>query len=373
MLSFVIPTYKEAKNLPTLLTAIAETMAKVENLNYEVLIMDDVSADGSEEIVAQYSTSMPVEMIVRHHKMRGLSESVIDGLYQAHGEYLLVMDADMSHPVSAVMPMVRKLQNGECDFVLGSRYIAQGKLPDDWGYWRWLNSSIATFLARPLIKVNDPMSGFFALKSKDLPSIHTLNPIGYKIALEILIKGCFHTIYEHPINFQDRNSGDSKLTFTEQIKYLRHLRRLYQYEYATWAELAQFALIGSIGFVIDLFFYYVLQLFGLSHHLARACSFWPAVTSNWILNRSITFNHRSYHKPFKQWVSFVYSSLLGFVINSGSYFLMTSHIVFFSEHKILALVVGVVLGMGFNFLFSNLFVFQDLRTEQGVQRVDKHR
>jgi dolichol-phosphate mannosyltransferase len=372
VISIIVPTYNEVKNLPTLLDLIAQVMSTYQ-LEYEVLIMDDVSQDGSEEVVKQYSQKMPVKIIVRHNKIRGLSDSVIDGLYQAKGKFLLVMDADMSHPVDAIPAMIEQLKLANSDFVIGSRYTSEGSLPKDWGIKRRLNSWVATILARPLAKVSDPMSGFFAICNKNLPARHTLNPIGYKIALEVLIKGGFKEIYEHPIHFQDRIQGESKLTFSEQLKYLRHLRRLYQYRYSTWAELVQFAGVGSIGFVIDLALYYLLQGFGLQHQIARAISFWPAVTSNWLLNRTITFNHRSYKKPLRQWINFVMTSLIGFFINWGSYTLMTTHIDFFNQYKVIALMTGVAMGMGFNFLFSNLFVFHNLRVEEGMQKNSNHR
>lgn len=369
MISFIIPTYQEVKNLPTLLEGIASEMSQAK-LDYEVWIMDDVSEDGSEEVIAKYSQWMPVKIMVRHNKVRGLSESVIDGLYEAKGDYCVVMDADLSHPISAVPAMIEKLQNKSSDFVLGSRYIADGTLPKDWGVKRWLNSKIATMLAYPLVKVNDPMSGFFALARANLPDINTLNPIGYKIALEILVKGNFKAISEHPIGFVDRTQGESKLNLKEQLNYLRHLRRLYQYRYATLAELVQFAVIGSWGFIVDLLFYFSLQSFGVQHQVARAISFWPAVTSNWLLNRTITFNQRTHKSPLRQWVSFVCSSLVGFTVNTGSYILLTNYIDFFNQFKVIGLMIGVILGMGFNFLFSNLFVFQDLRAEKGVHRIN---
>jgi dolichol-phosphate mannosyltransferase len=89
---------------------------------------------------------------------RGLSAAVLDGLRCARGEIVLCMDADLSHPSSAIPLMVRKLLSG-ADFVVGSRYVDGGTTSHDWGFLRWLNSRIATWLARPLTNVRDPMAG----------------------------------------------------------------------------------------------------------------------------------------------------------------------------------------------------------------------
>src|SRR5690349_15415001 len=100
------------------------------------------------------------------------------------------MDADLSHPPEALPGMLTKLREG-ADFVLGSRYVRGGTTSDDWGVLRWLNSRVATWLARPLTSVRDPMSGFFALRRSTFEAGREFNPIGYKIGLELIVKcGC---------------------------------------------------------------------------------------------------------------------------------------------------------------------------------------
>ncbi len=365
MISIVVPTYQEFENLSPLCemiqTALADFIAS-EGLSYEILIMDDNSQDGSIEKVQQLSETYPIRLINRTEN-RGLSPAVIDGFCEAKGDYIVVMDADLSHPASAIPKMVQQLKSGESDFVLGSRYVEGGSIDDSWTLWRYVNSVVATLPALPLTKVKDPMSGFFAVRRADLPKPHELSPIGYKIALEVMVKGPFEKISEVPIHFVDRVHGESKLTLSEQLKYLRHLRRLYQYKFKTKAEFFQFAAVGSSGFIVDLGFYLLLQMFGLSHTVARAISFWPAVSWNWMLNRVITFSHREKTPKATQWGAFASSSLLGFAVNYGTYYTLTTFVPFFQEHMILALIVGVLMGMGFNFSISNLFIFKKLREE----------
>jgi dolichol-phosphate mannosyltransferase len=114
---------------------------------------------------------------------------------------------------------------------MGSRYTTGGLTEASWGFFRWLNSRVATLLARPLTSVKDPMSGFFALSRKTFESARDLNPIGYKIGLELMVKCNLHRIEEIPIHFKDRQFGQSKLTLREQKRYLQHLCRLFIYKY----------------------------------------------------------------------------------------------------------------------------------------------
>ena len=362
MISIIVPTYQEVENLQPLSEMIAKALKIMPEEDYEILVMDDNSQDGSIEKVAEICDKHPIRITTRTEN-RGLSPAVIEGFSEAKGDFVVVMDADLSHPATAIPKMIEQLKSKNSDFVLGSRYTEGGSIAKEWTLFRYINSAMATLPALPLTKVKDPMSGFFSLRKEDIPASKDLSPVGYKIALEVMVKGKFDKVTEVPIHFVDRIHGESKLTFSEQIKYLRHLRRLYQFKFQTKAEFFQFAIVGSSGFIVDLIAYLMLQAFGVSHTVARAISFWPAASWNWLLNRSITFSHREKTKKTTQWATFVTSSLLGFSVNYGTYYTLTTFVPFFQEYKILALIIGVLMGMGFNFSISNLFIFKKLRDE----------
>ena len=99
------------------------------------------------------------------------------------------------------------------------------------GLLRWVNSKIATALARPLTSVKDPMSGFFAIRRTVYERAAPLNPVGYKIALELIVKCNCSMIREVPIRFAQRQFGESKLSLGERFNYLRHLSRLLRFKY----------------------------------------------------------------------------------------------------------------------------------------------
>jgi dolichol-phosphate mannosyltransferase len=224
----VVPTYREADNIPLVASAVDEALGAV-GQDYELLFIDDDSQDGSEEICDELSKRFPVRMVVRRTE-RGLATAVIHGISAASGDIIVVMDADLSHPASAIPQMVERLQNGESDFVLGSRYVEGGSIHDDWSLFRQLNSVVPSLLAKPLCPLKDPMSGFFAIRRREMPDPTALSPIGYKIALEIFVKGDFQNPSEVPIHFADRQHGESKLSLKEQLNFLRHLGRLYAYK-----------------------------------------------------------------------------------------------------------------------------------------------
>ena len=229
MISVVVPTYREAANLPLLAKAVDEAFASLVDDDYELLFIDDDSQDGSEEICAELSERFPARIVVRKCE-RGLATAVIHGIAVSSGDIVVVMDADLSHPPSAIPSMVERLRQGDSDFVLGSRYVEGGSMHEDWSLFRKLNSIIPSLLARPLCSLKDPMSGFFAFRRTDMPAGSRLSPIGYKIALEIYVKGDFNDPSEVPIYFADRQHGESKLSLKEQLNFLRHVGRLYAYK-----------------------------------------------------------------------------------------------------------------------------------------------
>ena len=367
LLSIILPTYQEAENIPAVCASIASALHESKIKDYEILIMDDCSRDGSDRQAKKLNQKgIPVQFIERKDKQRGLSAAVLDGLKLSQGKYCCVMDADMSHPAEAIAPMLAKLQNDEADFCLGSRYVMGGRIDENWTFRRFLLSRAATFLALPLIKVKDPMSGFFMLARQSLPPLAKLSPLGYKIALELLIKGRYERVYEYPIYFRNRLHGQSKMNIREQFLYLQHLRRLYKVQYPILSEFAHFGLVGGSGFFVDVLLYYGLQhAFSMNHIWARALSFWGAASWNWYWNRVITFSDYFKSMPLYQWLGFIAVSGFGFVLNWGTYAVLTSYVSFFATHKIFALLLGVAAGLGLNFMFSRVLVFRHLDHEAG--------
>lgn len=222
--SVVVPTFREAENLPVLIPAVARAIA-ASGLSHEIIIVDDNSRDGSEQVIAELGREHGARILVRTRE-RGLSSAVIHGFSHALGRVLVCMDADLSHPPETVPLLAGAILAGEADFVLGSRYVAGASVESGWSFYRRLNSLVATLLARPLTRLSDPMSGFFALRREAFESADALDPVGYKIALELLVKARPERCMETPIHFRDRLHGESKLTLKQQLLYVQHVGRL---------------------------------------------------------------------------------------------------------------------------------------------------
>jgi dolichol-phosphate mannosyltransferase len=228
--SIVTPTYREANNIEPLVKRIAAAMAATAR-RFEIIIVDDDSRDGTVEWVETLATAHPVRVIVRKGE-RGLSGAVVDGLRQAKFDRLVVIDADLQHPPEALVPMLAALDEDAVEFVIGTRYAGAGSVSAKWPWWRRLGSRVATALARPLATVSDPMSGYFALRREVWSrAAQLIDPIGYKIGLEILVKGRCRRVREVPIAFESRHAGTSKAGVGVMLRYLQHLCRLYRFQY----------------------------------------------------------------------------------------------------------------------------------------------
>lgn len=224
--SIIVPTFREVEALPELIDRVARVRAENGSIE-ELIVVDDDSCDGTEALIAARPEPW-LKLIVRKQD-RGLSQAVLAGLRAARGELLVVMDADLSHPPEVITEMQQAIQAG-ADFVVGSRYVPGGTTADDWGVFRYLNSRVATLLARPLTRITDPMSGFFALPRSVFERALEPSPLGYKIGLELIVRCGCESVQEVPIHFANRTRGESKLTLQQQLLYVRHLARLYRFK-----------------------------------------------------------------------------------------------------------------------------------------------
>ena len=351
-ITVVVPTYREAENLPHLIDQVA-SVREAHGLAIDLLIVDDNSRDGSVEIVASRPEPW-VEILVRTAD-RGLSAAVLDGMRRARGEVLVCMDADLSHPPDALPRMLAKLEAG-ADFVIGSRYVDGGSTADDWGFLRWLNSRVATLLARPLTTVADPMAGYFALRRSTFEQGHELAPVGYKIGLELMVKCRCERVVEVPIQFEDRRFGESKLTLAQQLLYLRHLRRLYIFKYGAWTQLTQFLLVGGLGTVVNLVVLTNLVARNVPTQVAVAAAILVAMCFNFVLNRRFSFSLARGGSWLRQFFAFVAASSVGALINYGTTLFALGRGM--GMRPQVAALLGIAAGTMFNFVASRYLVFR---------------
>jgi dolichol-phosphate mannosyltransferase len=355
-ISIIIPTFREVENIPHILARL-DTFRKANDLDIEVLFMDDNSQDGSVEAVNASGFEW-ARTIVRTSN-RGLSNAVIDGFRAASFPVIVCMDCDLSHPPEKIPHMVMGLASGQ-QMVVGSRYVPGASTDDDWGLLRWLNSIEATLLARPLTSVRDPMSGFLVMRKSDFDQADNLTPIGYKVALELIVKCGFENVGEVPIHFSDRIHGDSKLTLNEQLKYIQHLRRLYIYKFTNAMHVLQFLVVGASGVAVNLTVLTLLLLINLPEYFALAGGIGVSVVTNFLLNRRFTFSYARDGNIFSQFIAYLGASAVGAVVNYSVALILRNYVLPDTSYALyIAAVTGVLAGVTFNFIGSRYFVFRE--------------
>ncbi|MDQ7822744.1 MAG: polyprenol monophosphomannose synthase [Candidatus Eremiobacteraeota bacterium] len=225
MVSIVIPCYNEKEGIGDLLKAIFDEL-RHEQIEGEVVIVDDNSPDGTGDVAEGLKSEFPLQVLHRAGKL-GLSSAVMDGFKIAKGSILGVMDADFSHDPKAIPALVKAITEGGAELAVGSRYAPGGGIRN-WPLKRRIISRTAILMGAPLTKVRDVTSGYFFLKKEVIEGI-SLNPIGFKIGLEIFVKGNYKKSVEVPYVFTDRRSGQSKMNSGEVLNYLKQLADLWKY------------------------------------------------------------------------------------------------------------------------------------------------
>lgn len=218
-LSIVIPTHNESENLPLLLKNLDQELGTL--CDYEVVVVDDNSSDGTREVLSQLNSTYGNIKVVARPKKMGISSALLDGFMASNGRFIAVMDADLQHPPEVLPRMYKEVVSG-ADVVIASRYKDGGRI-EGWNTWRITVSRVATLLAHTMSKAKctkDPLSGCFVFK-RDAVDFKQLDGIGCKLLLEILIRGTHDRVVDVPYVFRSRAKGSSKLGFGEYLNFLR--------------------------------------------------------------------------------------------------------------------------------------------------------
>ena len=353
-LSVVIPTYNESENILHLLGSVRGKIPS--SLSAEIIVVDDNSPDRTGELAESYSrtlknentwnydsishkhniqddtTSMdngrnqfPVSVIHRDEK-RGLVSAIMDGIRSSKGQYIIVMDADLSHSPDVIPRMVEELNNHDTDIVVASRYARGGSIIG-WPFKRRLISKGAVKIARYTLRLNkqvtDPMSGFFALRRHIIDSVK-IDSAGYKILLEILVKSNDARVKEIPYTFTNRLAGKSKLDNAVIWDYIKAVYHLYRYgrkssKAMSWlarvkkdntvlflSKAGRFYTVGASGLLINYIISVLLfnsSIASLGYLQATIGGIIVSNISNFLLNKVWTFEDRDFapRKTLKQY------------------------------------------------------------------------
>lgn len=300
--SLVIPTYKERDNIKNVVSVLTELLDSSIPGDYELIIVDDDSPDGTWKVAQSLMPQYPQLRVMRRQNERGLSSAVIRGWQVAGGQVLGVIDGDLQHPPHVLLQLLRAIQEG-ADLAVASRHVDGGGV-SSWSFVRRFLSRGAQilgliFLPGVLGRVSDPMSGYFLVKRKSIVG-ETLNPVGYKILLEVLGRGDIQEIAEVGYVFSERVEGESKVTWKHYLDYLRHLIRLRlttghmerlrkRFNFPV-ARFLRFGVVGFSGLAVDLTVFHILrQVVGLGLTRSTIFSAEVAIINNFLWNDIWTF------------------------------------------------------------------------------------
>ena len=199
-------------------------------VDYEVIVVDDDSQDGTAQAVEAYAQSNPRTRLLVRKGQRGLAGAVIYGWERTDANLLGVIDADLQHPPEVLPSLLGPTLDG-ADIAIASRY-ANGNGAGDWNKLRLLISRCGTWATTPLqrkdLRIRDPLSGFFIVRRGCIDGLD-LQPEGFKILLEILVKGKIQKAVEVPFHFGNRYSGKSKADVRVALQYFTLLGKLSRY------------------------------------------------------------------------------------------------------------------------------------------------
>jgi dolichol-phosphate mannosyltransferase len=362
MLSLILPTFNEAKNLPVMIPKIEEILQSVE---HEIIIVDDNSPDNTWRIAQEMSEKVKNLHVIRRVGRHGLSSAVVEGFLAAKGDVLAVADADGQHDLSILPIMFAEVKSGS-NIAIGSRYTEGGSV-GKWDERRHSMSRFATAISMLVCKVDvrDPMSGFFAIDRQTFEkALHKLNPKGFKILLDFLVNVPKKTtVTEIPFIFGERIHGKSKLEFKVKVEFMEYI---YDVTLGKVIPLTfvKYCIVGTLGVGVQWSTYYAVSRYMLDSYnvafigfsIALLSAIEVAILFNFILNNLWTFTHLRLRgiKAVKGFLKFNLACAVGAFAN----YAVASLLFFRGFTEISAVIIGAIVGTFWNYTINRLVTWK---------------
>jgi dolichol-phosphate mannosyltransferase len=335
LLSLVIPTYKERNNIENIVNILSRLLDEAIPGNYELIIVDDDSPDLTWELAQSLLPDYPQLRVMRRQEEWGLSSAVIRGWQVATGRILGVIDGDLQHPPEVLIQLLQKIEEG-ADLALASRHVDGGGV-SSWSIIRRFLSRGAQVLGLIILpgvlgRVTDPMSGYFMVRRSAIAGA-TMNPVGYKILLEVIGRGQVREIAEAGYIFRERTKGESKVTWKQYVEYIQHLIRL-RVSTGRLGKISQkvnfpvgrfirFGVVGFSGVFVDMAVLYLLSdpsTLALPLTRSKIISGEVAIFNNFLWNDAWTFadvsmQQKGWNQTIKRFLKFNVICLAGLVLN----------------------------------------------------------
>ena len=352
-LSIVVPTYNERLNISELIFGMQEEFNK-NKISSEIIVVDDGSPDGTAKIVRGLQKKYKNLVLIERKGKMGLSSAVLEGWKKAKGDIFGVMDADLSHPINKIHELYFAIKNGKGDLSIGTRYMRGGKI-NGWNLKRKWMSRGATWFAKPFTGIRDPMSGFFMIKKECLEGVD-LNPKGFKILLEVVLKAKHKKISEIPIVFTDRQKGKSKAGFKEIIYYVKNLMGYWKYRRKVVDQFLKFSVVGFLGTIINIGFLYIFtEFFNLFYLISATFSFIISVFNNYFLNKVWTFKDGLKNGLLVKGTKFFFVSFVALIVNLFFLYLFTNVL---GVYYLLSQVFAILFSLFINFFGNKVWTFK---------------
>lgn len=361
-LSLVIPTYNERQNIVQLVNILSQILDQALANDYELIVVDDNSPDRTWEVAASLIPEYPQLRVLRREGEKGLSSAVVRGWQVARGDILGVIDADLQHPPEVLLKLFEQTRAG-ADLAVASRHVEGGGV-SEWSLTRRFLSRGAQLLGLVILpnvvgRVSDPMSGYFMVNRQAIAG-PILNPMGYKILLEVIGRGNIDRIAEVGYVFQERQDGESKVTWKQYIEYILHLlklrsrgrfgglKRRWQFPLARFLR---FSLVGLSGVFVDMSILYLLadpSTLAWDETRSKIIAAEVAIINNFLWNDRWTFGDLSagqnrWQQRLKRFLKFNLICLAGLILSVllFNFFFKTLHINLYLANLIAIAIVTV--------------------------------
>ena len=355
-LSVVVPTFNEQANVPLLIARLQRTL---DGIDWEVIVVDDNSPDGTAAAVRALGESDARVRCIRRIGRRGLAGACLEGMLASQARYVAVMDADLQHDETVLADMLARLRRGDVDLAVASRYAGAGSAGGLAGrrisYSRW-----STGLARRLLRVSlsDPMSGFFMMRRTAFEELApSLSSQGFKILLDIVATshGALR-IAELPYVFRERQHGESKLDARIVLDFFALVLAKLTNDAISFRFL-MFCFVGLTGVFIHMAALAVgLDLGGLGFAAAQATATVAAIAWNFTLNNALTY--RDQRLTGWPWIGGILRFELICAVGALSNVGVASWIYDYDPRWWVAGLAGAVMGAVWNYVMSAAFVWR---------------
>ena len=361
----ILPTYNEADNIENCIRQILVEQKTISTHNLHILVVDDNSPDGTQDIVRKLQTTEANLHLLTGNK-EGLGEAYKRGMARAqellNPDLIFEMDADGQHD-STLIPLFINLANHGFSLVIGSRFALGGETPD-FSLWRIFLSRVGNFLVRymgGISRIHDCTSGFRCIKADLLPkcNFEFLSTKGYSFQSSLLcelLRNGARTI-EVPIIFPDRAQGESKLSLNDQVEFLLNIAKI---RFRNSKEFIKYCLVGGTGVIVNLGIYLLLTRgFSVAPEAASPVGIELSILSNFMLNNIWTFRHRAKLSSLrKKLVKFHIAAGFAGVINYAIFLVLLNQL---GVNDILANLVGISFGMMINYMINSFWTWKKVK------------